>query len=85
MTIKDKPINFSIKVNDILFKEFSLNKANDLNENLIKLKIKREMIFDNTIYIKFVINNPISPLELLQSPDARKLGILVESIEIINN
>jgi hypothetical protein len=85
MTIKDKPINFSIKVNDILFKEFSLNKANDLNENLIKLKIKREMIFDNTIYIKFVINNPISPLELLQSPDARKLGILVESIEIKNN
>mgnify|MGYP000689910688 CR=1 FL=1 len=31
---------------------------------------------------KFIINNPTSPLELLQSPDARKLGILVESIEI---
>ena len=85
MTIKNKPINFSISVNDIPFKEFSLNKVNDLNENLIKLKIKKEMIVDNTIYIKFIINNPISPLELLQSPDSRKLGILVENVEIENN
>ena len=29
------------------------------------------------------INNPLSPLELLQSADGRLLGILVESIEII--
>ena len=42
------------------------------------------MIVDNTIYIKFIINNPISPLELLQSPDSRKLGILVENVEIEN-
>ena len=83
--MKNKPINFSISVNDIPFKEFSLNKVNDLNENLIKLKIKKEMIVDNTIYIKFIINNPISPLELLQSPDSRKLGILVENVEIENN
>jgi hypothetical protein len=43
------------------------------------------MITNKICYIKFIINNPISPLELLQSPDARKLGILVESIEIENN
>ena len=29
------------------------------------------------------INNPLSPLELLQSADGRLLGILIESIEII--
>ena len=33
-------------------------------------------------YIKFNIDNPVTPLDLFQSPDARKLGILVESIEI---
>jgi hypothetical protein len=85
MTIKNKPINFSISVNDIPFKEFSLNKVNDLNENLIKLKIKKEMIVDNTIYIKFIINNTIAPLQLLKSPDSLQLGILVENVEIENN
>ena len=62
-----------------------MKSIDDLSENLIKLKINKEMITNNICYIKFIINNPTSPLELLQSPDARKLGILVESIEIENN
>ena len=37
------------------------------------------------VYIKFIINNPVTKLELLQSPDARQLGILVENLELINN
>ena len=85
ITKKNKPINFSINVNDLIFKKFSLKSIDDLSENLIKLKINKEMITNNICYIKFIINNPTSPLELLQSPDARKLGILVESIEIENN
>ena len=48
-------------------------------------KINEEIIPGSICYIKFIIDNPISPLELLQSPDARKLGILVESLELINN
>ena len=85
ITKKNKPINFSINVNDLIFKKFSLKSIDDLSENLIKLKINKEMITNNICYIKFIINNPTSPLELLQSPDARKLGILVESIEIENH
>ena len=34
----------------------------------------------NIFHIKFFIDNPITKLELLESPDARRLGILVESI-----
>ena len=45
--------------------------------------MNRELINDDVHYIKFQINNPVSPLELFQSPDARKLGLLVESIEIL--
>ena len=45
-------------------------------------KLQKELITENTHYIKFRINNPVSPLELFQSPDARKIGLLVESIEI---
>tara|TARA_B100001971_G_scaffold59043_1_gene54062 strand:- start:2186 stop:4315 length:2130 start_codon:yes stop_codon:yes gene_type:complete len=85
ITKKNKPINFSININDIIVKKFSLMGIGDLNENLIKLTINKEMIPDNIYYIKFMIDNPTSPLELLQSPDARKLGILIESIEIENN
>ena len=43
------------------------------------------MLKKEIIYIKFIIDNPTTKLELLESPDARKLGILVESLELINN
>ena len=80
---KDRPINFSINVNDLFIKKLSLRNVNELNESSIELKLKKELITDNIHYIKFKIDNPISPLELFQSPDARKLGLLVESIEIL--
>jgi hypothetical protein len=83
ITEKNKPIYFSIYVNDIFIKKFSLKNINELNENSIELRLKKELITENTHYIKFKINNPVSPLELFQSPDARKLGLLVESIEIL--
>ena len=83
ITEKDKPINFSINVNDLFIKKLSLRNVNELNESSIELKLKKELITDNIHYIKFKIDNPISPLELFQSPDARKLGLLVESIEIL--
>ena len=84
-TKKNENINFSISINDLIFKKFSLKSIDNLNENLINLKINEEIIPGSICYIKFIIDNPISPLELLQSPDARKLGILVESLELINN
>ena len=80
---KNKPINFSVYVNDLFIKKFSLKSINELNENSIELRLKKELITEDTHYIKFKINNPVSPLELFQSPDARKLGLLVESIEIL--
>ena len=47
--------------------------------------MKKSIIKDDIVYINFKIDNPVTNLELLKSPDARKLGILVESLEIINN
>ena len=80
---KNKPINFSVSVNDKFIKKFSLKSINELNENSIELRLKKELITEDVHYIKFKINNPVSPLELFQSPDARKLGLLIESIEIL--
>ena len=45
--------------------------------------LNNEFIEDNKeIKIDFNIKNPISPLEILESPDSRKLGILLKSIEL---
>ena len=37
---------------------------------------------DNEIIIDFNFKNPVSPYEVLESPDARKLGILIKNIKI---
>ncbi len=83
ITKKNKPINFSVSLNDLFTEKFSLKDINELDENSIKLKINKKLISDGIHYIKFQIDNPVSPLKLFRSPDARKLGLLVESIEIL--
>ena len=85
ITRKNEPINFSVGVNNYFIKEFNLKNINELNEDSIFVNLNTNNIIDNIIYIKFKIENPVTKLELLKSPDARKLGILVESLEIINN
>ena len=82
ITKKNKPINFSIYLNDFFIKKLSLKSINELEKNSIELRLKKEQMNEDTYYIKFKVDNPISPLELFESPDARKLGLLVESIEI---
>ena len=62
---------------------FAVKNINELSKNSIELKLKKELITDDTHYLKFKISNPVSPLELFKSPDGRKLGLLVESIEIL--
>jgi len=79
---KNKPINFSIYINDLFIKKLSLKSINELEKNSIELRLKKEQINEDTYYIKFKIDNPVSPIELFESPDARKLGLLVENIEI---
>ena len=85
ITKKNESINFSIDVNNTLIDKFSLKNTNELKDESIFLEMKKSIIKDDIVYINFKIDNPVTNLELLKSPDARKLGILVESLEIINN
>ena len=85
ITKKNEPINFTININDNLSKKFTLKSINDLKEESIFINLNNNITKENIIHIKFIIDNPVTPLELLESPDARKLGILAESIEISNN
>ena len=81
----NESINFDLNINNSLIKKFNLKNVNELKEDSISIKINKNKIKDDIVYIKFIINNPVTKLELLQSPDARKLGILVESLELIND
>ena len=85
ITKKNEAINFKIDVNNVFIKNFSLTNINELNEETIFLDLNKNNIKNDIVYIKFEIENPVTKLELLESPDARKLGILVKSLEIINN
>ena len=84
ITKRNELINFEVNINDLLVKKFNLKNVNELNENSIFIKVNKNIIKDDIVYIKFIINNPITKLELLRSPDARKLGILVENLELID-
>jgi hypothetical protein len=48
----------------------------------VEILIKKELIVNNEIKIDLNFKNLISPYEVLESPDSRKLGILVKNIKI---
>jgi len=85
ITKKNEPINFSVDVNNIFIEKFSLKNINELKEESIFINLNKKDIENNIVYIKFKTNNPVTQLELLKSPDARNLGILVESLKVIND
>ena len=49
----------------------------------IFMNVKKENLKNEIHKVDFIIKNPVSPVSLLESPDGRSLGILVESIKII--
>ena len=52
------------------------------NNETLKFVIKKNSLNNNEIVVDFKFNNLTSPFEVLESPDARKLGILVKDIKI---
>jgi len=49
---------------------------------IINITVKKENLKNEIHKVDFIIKNPISPVSLLESPDGRSLGVLVESIKI---
>ena len=83
LSIKNKEnLKFKILLNKKIKKEFSVNDVKKIINQTIFLKINQNEIQDNNYVIDFLIENPVSPLEQLKSPDGRKLGILIESLEL---
>ena len=59
-------------------------KTPELN-NKILIPLDEMLIKNKEIKIDFIIKDPISPYEILESPDSRKLGFLVKNIELRQN
>ena len=83
ITNKQKFLEFDIIVNNILNKEIKLSLKELKNKDKkIEIFIDKNNIHDNQVVIDFDFKNPISPMEVFESPDSRKLGILMKNIRI---
>ena len=71
-------LNGFVKINGQINRNF---KFKNLSKGFIEFSIPN--IKDETYKVDIIIKNPTSPLDLLQSPDGRMLGLLIESLEII--
>jgi hypothetical protein len=82
ITKKNNVSEFDIYVNDIFNQSIKLVK-NDQDEK-IEILINEKIVKKNEIKVDFKFKNPVSPYEVFESPDSRKLGILVKNIKIIS-
>jgi hypothetical protein len=82
ITKKNKVLDIDIYINDQFNKNIKLSSsANNEKNQSILINLDKNFL-TNIIKVDFKIKNPISPLEVLESPDSRKLGILVKSLEL---
>ena len=80
ITKKNKVSDFDVYVNNIFNQNVKLAKNDE--EGKVEILINEKLVKNNEIKIDFEFNNPVSPYEVLESPDSRKLGILVKNIKI---
>ena len=75
--LKNKKENYdlSIYLNNIFYKKIKI-----IDHDVIKIPIKYSFNNKNKFMINFEFDGLVSPYDLFESPDARKLGILLNSI-----
>ena len=74
-----------LSIREIGYSDVTINKNMKLTNKQgekFEILIKKDSIKNNEIKIDFEFKNPISPYEVLESPDSRKLGMLVKNIVI---
>ena len=72
----------SIYLNSKKIKNFEFQNFKNSEDTFIDILLSDNHSSNNVYKIDIKIDNPVSPLELLKSADARKLGLLIESLEI---
>lgn len=80
ITKKNAISEFDIYVNNTFNQNMKLTNKNQ--DKKIEIIINEKLIENNEIKIDFNFKNLVSPYEVLESPDSRKLGILMKNIKI---
>ena len=80
ITKKNNISELDIYVNNSFNKNVKLTNNNQ--DETFEILINEKIIENNEIKIDFNFKNPISPYEVLESPDSRKLGISVKNIKL---
>ena len=80
ITRKNNTLEFDTYVNNLFNKNTKLTNNNQ--DEKFEILANKELIKNNEIKIDFKFKNLVSPYEVLESPDSRKLGILVKNIKI---
>ena len=75
-------MEFDIYINNSFNKNVKL--TNGQQDQKIEILINKKLIINNEIKIDFNFKNLVSPYEVLESPDSRKLGILAKNIKIFS-
>ena len=80
ITKKNNILELDIYVNNTFNQNVKLTNNNQ--DEKIEILINEKLIENNEIKIDFNFKNPVSPYEVLETPDSRKLGILIKDIKI---
>jgi len=80
ITKKNKIVDLDIYVNGIFNKNLKLVDENQ--DNIIEIYLEKEFLKNNELKVDLSFKNLISPYDVLESPDSRKLGILVKDIKL---
>ena len=83
ITKKNNILELDVYVNNMFNQNLKLT-TKDQNKK-IEILINEKLVKNNEVKIDFNFKNPVSPYEVLESPDARKLGILIKNIKITLN
>jgi len=70
-----------IYYNNILIKKINF-EFDKTNNNLITFELKKELIDNNNVELRFNFKNPGSPSDYRENPDSKKLGILLKNISV---
>ena len=80
ITKKNNVLEFDIYINNSFNKNMKLSNNN--KNKKFEIMLKKELMNEDEIKIDFNFKNPVSPFEVFESPDSRKLGILIKNIKI---
>ena len=75
--IKESILEFDVYVNGSFYNKIKLS-----DDKKFEIILKKEFMQNSNLVIDFKFKDLLSPYELMKSPDARKLGILIKKIKV---